>query len=311
MFSSRHSALNSFPIDTVAQALAWARHALVGTSDSAGLDAQVLLAHVLGTDRAALLAHPERILTPEQAAAYRALVERGAAGVPLPYLTGHQAFYDLDLIVTLEVLIPRPETEHLIEAALAWAHKQSPLSTSAAPWGGDLGVGLRIVDVGTGSGAIAVTLAKHLPGARVCAIDLSAAALEVARQNAARYDLEQRIEWKVGDLLTPLVEEGRQVDLIAANLPYIVHKDLASLAVARHEPQLALDGGSDGLDLIRRLLVQAPRVLAEDGLLLLEIGAGQGEQVCDLARAALPGAQARILFDYAGLDRVVSIERGN
>jgi release factor glutamine methyltransferase len=271
------------------------------------LDAQVLLAHVLGTDRAALLAHPERILTPAQAAAYRALVERGAAGVPLPYLTGHQAFYDLDLIVTSEVLIPRPETEHLIETALAWAHKRS-LTPQSSP---HRGVGLRIVDVGTGSGAIAVTLAKHLPGARVCAIDLSAAALEVARQNAARYDLEQRIEWKVGDLLTPLVEEGQQVDLIAANLPYIVHKDLASLAVARHEPQLALDGGPDGLDLIRRLLVQAPRVLAEEGLLLLEIGAGQGEQVCDLARAALPGAQARILFDYAGLDRVVSIERGN
>jgi release factor glutamine methyltransferase len=271
------------------------------------LDAQVLLAHVLGTDRAALLAHPERILTPAQAAAYRALVERGAAGVPLPYLTGHQAFYDLDLIVTSEVLIPRPETEHLIETALAWAHKRS-LTPQSSP---HRGVGLRIVDVGTGSGAIAVTLAKHLPGARVCAIDLSAAALEVARQNAARYDLEQRIEWKVGDLLTPLVEEGQQVDLIAANLPYIVHKDLASLAVARHEPHLALDGGPDGLDLIRRLLVQAPRVLAEEGLLLLEIGAGQGEQVCDLARAALPGAQARILFDYAGLDRVVSIERGN
>jgi len=301
-------------LTTVGSALAGARNALAGASESAGLDAQVLLAHVLDSDRAALLAHPERTLTPEQGAAFRALVERGAAGVPLPYLIGHQAFYDLDLIVTPDVLIPRPETEHLIEAALEWAQKREKTTHH----GGHREhreeqrepQTLSIVDVGTGSGAIAVTLAKHLPGARVTAIDLSAAALRVARQNAVRYDLEDRIEWVLGDLLAPGIEAGRQFDLIAANLPYIVHKDLEVLAVARHEPRLALDGGPDGLDLIRRLLVQVPRGLAEGGLLLLEIGAGQGERVCALARAALPGASAQILFDYAGLDRVVSIERG-
>lgn len=169
---------------------------------------------------------------------------------------------------------------------------------------------LSIVDVGTGSGAIAVTLAKHLPGARVWAVDLSPAALEVARQNALRYDLLKRIEFVPGDLLTPLIERGLRADLIAANLPYISHEELASLAVARHEPLLALDGGTDGLDLIRWLLDQTPRVLADDGLLLMEIGAGQGQRVRDLAQAALPGAQVQIIADYAGLDRVVSVERG-
>ncbi len=306
--------MNDLPLTTVGSALAGARNALAGASESAGLDAQVLLAHVLDSDRAALLAHPERTLTPEQGAAFRALVERGAAGVPLPYLIGHQAFYDLDLIVTPDVLIPRPETEHLIEAALEWAQKREKTTHHGGHREHREEQGepqtLSIVDVGTGSGAIAVTLAKHLPGARVTAIDLSAAALRVARQNAVRYDLEDRIEWVLGDLLAPGIEAGRQFDLIAANLPYIVHKDLEVLAVARHEPRLALDGGPDGLDLIRRLLVQVPRGLAEGGLLLLEIGAGQGERVCALARAALPGASARILFDYAGLDRVVSIERG-
>jgi len=255
----------------------------------------LLLVHVLGVDRAALIAHPERPLTPEQSATYRDLIERRASGVPLPYLTGRRAFYDLDLIVTPEVLIPRPETEHLVEAALAWARGRR---------------GLRVVDVGTGSGAIAVVLAKHLPEAHIWALDISTAALDVARQNAARYGMLERIEFVPGDLLAPLLYKGQQADLIAANLPYIASDELDTLAVARHEPRLALDGGPDGLDLIRRLLGQAPRVLAAGGLLLLEIGAGQGERVRALAEMAFPRAQVQIMPDYAGHDRVVSVERG-
>jgi release factor glutamine methyltransferase len=281
---------------TIEEALAWARAALAEASESEPLDAALLLMHVLGVDRAALIAHPERPLTPEQSAAYRNLIERRAAGVPLPYLTGGRAFYDLELIITPDVLIPRPETEHLVEAALAWARGRR---------------GLRVVDVGTGSGAIAVALARHLRDAHVWALDISAAALDVARQNAARYGMLERIEFVPGDLLTPLIYKGQQADLIAANLPYITSDELDALAVARYEPRLALDGGPDGLDLIRRLLGQAPRVLAAGGLLLLEIGAGQGEQVRALAETAFPGAQVHITPDYAGHDRVVSVEGGS
>jgi release factor glutamine methyltransferase len=280
----------------VAEALAWALATLAGGSDSEPLDASLLLMHALGVDRAALIAHPERPLTPEQSATYRDLVQRRAAGVPLPYLTGTRAFYDLELIVTPDVLIPRPETEHLVEAALAWAHGRR---------------GLRVVDIGTGSGAIAVALARHLPEAHVWALDISAAALDVARQNAARYGMLERIEFVSGDLLVPLLSRGQQADLIAANLPYINSDELDTLAVARHEPRLALDGGPDGLDLIRRLLDQAPGVLAAGGLLLLEIGAEQGKRVRALAKAVFPGAQVQITPDYAGHERVVSVKWGS
>jgi len=279
----------------VDQALAWARTVLAGADNSEPLDASSLLIAVLDVDRAALIAHPERPLTPDQSDAYRALVERRAAGIPVPYLTGKRAFYDLNLVVTPDVLIPRPETEHLVDAALAWARGRSDL---------------RIVDVGTGSGAIAVVLAKHVPDARVWAVDVSSSALAVARQNAARYDLVERIQFAQGDLLAPLIEQDQRADLITANLPYIAGKELASVLVAQYEPHLALDGGADGLDLIRRLLEQAPRVLAADGLLLLEIGAGQGERVSALAESVFPGARVRISADYAGHGRVVSVERG-
>ncbi len=281
-------------LERIDQALVWARAALARASDSGTLDAAVLLAHVLGTDRTALIAHPERPLSTEQAETYRTLVMRGAAGEPLPYLTGTRAFYGRDLIVTPAVLIPRPETEHLVESALAWVQGRA---------------GLRIADIGTGSGAIAVTLAAHLPDAQVWAADVSPEALAVARQNAARYNLLDRIVFAPGDLLEPLRESG-PFDLIAANLPYIPCAELDTLAVARHEPRLALDGGADGLDLIRRLLAEVPGVLAAHGLLLLEIGAGQGAQVAGLTRETFPGAQVRVIPDYAGHERVVRIERG-
>jgi release factor glutamine methyltransferase len=281
---------------TVEQALAWARAALAGAFDMEPLDAAILLAHALDADRAALIAHPERTLTPEQMARFRDLVGRRAAGTPVAYLIGTRAFYDLDFIVTPDALIPRPETELLIDAALDWARGRAADT-------------LRIADVGTGSGAIAVTLAAHLPAARVWAIDLSAAALAVARQNAARQGVSDRILFIEGDLLEPLIAQGAQADLIAANLPYIAHDELATLDVGQREPRLALNGGADGLDLIRRLLAQAPRVLAGQGLLLMEIGAGQGARVRALADAAFPGADVRIARDYAGHDRVVRVEK--
>jgi len=285
-------------LSTVGHALTWALSVLMGSADAEPIDAALLLMHVLGADRAALIAHPERELTGEQVEAYRALIEQRAAGKPVPYLTGRRAFYNLDFVVTPAVLIPRPETEHLIEATLEWAQQWAEGRR-----------GLCIVDVGTGSGAIAVTLAANLPDARVWAVDVSAAALDVARLNAERYGVIERITFVQGDLLQPLIVAGAQADAIAANLPYIARDELGTLAVARYEPRLALDGGADGLDLIRRLLEQAPRVLAHPGLLLMEIGAGQGARVCALAEATFPGARVRLLHDYAGHDRVVVVER--
>ncbi len=281
-------------LERVDQALAWARARLAEAGEAEPLDAAILLAHVLGVGRIALIAHPEQTLLPDQAAVYGALIRRRAAGVPIAYLLGRRAFFDRDLAVTPDVLIPRPETEHLVEVALAWARGKP---------------GLHIVDVGTGSGAIAVTLAAHLPDAQVWAVDVSAEAVAVARQNADAYGLAERITFLHGDLLAPVQASGVHADVIAANLPYIPSGDLAALAVTQHEPRLALDGGADGLDVIRRLLAQAPDVLAPAGLLLLEIGAGQGQAVMTLAEAVFPGAVMRLHLDYAGHDRVVSLER--
>jgi release factor glutamine methyltransferase len=210
----------------------------------------------------------------------------------VPYLTGARGFYHLNFYVTPDVLIPRPETEHLIEAALVWGRDRA---------------GLRIADVGTGSGAIAITLARHLPGSRVWAVDVSAAALDVARNNASRHGVADRIAFVLGDLLEPAITAGQRFDLIAANLPYIPSAELDTLEVVKHEPRLALDGGADGLDVIRRLLDQASRVLADEGLILLECAAGQGERVAALSRAAFPDAAVDVIPDLAGHDRVVRI----
>jgi release factor glutamine methyltransferase len=282
-------------LHTVAAALTWARQALAQTHVAEPLDGPVLLAHVLGCDRAALLAHPERLLTPEQETTFRALIARRAEGVPVAYLTGRRAFFDLELLVTPDVLIPRPETEHLVELALAWARAR--------------GGRLRLIDVGTGSGAIALALARHLPGAQVWAVDRSFAALQIARANAVRHGLGERVHFLQADLLTACGGATPPFDLIVANLPYIPAPLLADLPVARHEPLLALDGGPDGLTLIRRLMAQAPRVLAAHGLLLMEIEATQGEQVTALAAQVFPGATIQVHQDYAGLPRVLSVER--
>jgi len=284
-------------IEDIRGALMWARKKLVDAASAEPLDAYILLGHVLDAGRAQLLAHPEQALTPEQAIRFQDVITRRAAGTPIAYLIGTHPFYNLpeDLIVTPDVLIPRPETEHLIEAALAWAadHRVT-----------------RVADIGTGSGAIAVTLARALPGAHVWAVDISVAALAVARRNAVRYDVQGRMTLVEGDLLAPLLEQGTTCAMVVANLPYIASEEVDTLAVTEHEPRLALDGGADGLDLIRRLLADVPRVLATPGLLLLEIGTGQGEQVAALTEQALPGAQVDIVYDLAGHDRIIRAQRG-
>jgi len=276
-------------IRTIAQALGWAARALAASSPTARLDAEVLLAHTQGWSRARLLAEGAAPLEPELGRAFAALVARRAELEPVAYLVGAREFYGLALEVTPDVLVPRPETELLVEAALERARGRGAL---------------RIADIGTGSGAIAVALAHCLPQALVDAVDLSPAALAVAGRNAARHGLAARVRLLQGDLLAPL---GQPVDLLVSNPPYTVLAEIDE-GVRRHEPRLALDGGPDGLAIYRRLLAAAPPLVYPGGAVLLEIGATQGPAVAALARRLFPAAQIRVEQDLAGLDRVVTID---
>lgn len=267
--------------------------------------------------RAWLLAHPEAPLTVDEVAAYRRLVARRARREPLPYITGHREFYGLDFYVDRRVLIPRPETELLVEHALRIAHSRAGLcrnlereggrgDTSLAPRRTAVLSPCRIADVGAGSGAIAVTLAVHLPGAVIYATETCPEALEVAAHNARRHGVAERVHLLVGDLLAPLPEP---VDIIVANLPYVAAHEWATLPpeVRLYEPRSALDGGPDGLAVIARLLAQAPAYLRPRGAVILEIGSTQGEAVTALARQHFPTASIAVHQDLAGRDRVVLI----
>jgi len=284
---------------SVRQAVLWGVRVLGQHGcDSPRLDAELLLAHAMGLTRARLLAQFDRELSPAELARYRQLIERRRAHEPVAYIVGHQEFYGLDFYVDRRVLIPRPETELLVERAIKLAGEV-----------GDRGYGLyplTLADVGTGSGAIAVSLAVHLPQATIYALDSSAEALEVAARNVRRHGIEGRVHLLRGDLLSPLPEP---VDLIVANLPYVSEAELAELPpqIRRYEPLSALDGGPDGLRHIRRLLAQAGGYLRPQGAILLEIGATQGAEVIELARRYFPMASIEVVKDYAGLDRVVIV----
>jgi release factor glutamine methyltransferase len=282
----------SSPAVRVKDALRWAGEQLLGTTEAA-LAAKILLAHVLRCTLSDLFIRPERTLTTSEQETYRALIARRASHEPVAYLVGHRAFLDLDLAVDVRVLIPRPETELLVEQAIAVARRWSKP---------------RIVDVGTGSGAIAVGLAVHVPCARVFAIDSAAGAIQVARQNAGRYGVSGRITFLEGDLLLPLPVT---VDLIVANLPYVSEAEYAMLSpdIRLYEPRAALVAGADGLSAIRDLLDTAGAHLADDGVILIEIGAGQGSAILELASRALPGARIEVIKDYARHDRIVRIDR--
>lgn len=261
-------------------------------SSSASLDAQLLIAEVLDVNRSHIIAHPEKVLTPTQAESIEALIARRETGEPIAYILGRRGFYDREFIVTPDVLIPRPETEHLIESALDFAQTHQGLLTA--------------VDVGTGSGAIACTFKGNCPSATVYATDISELALEVAQKNASMQAVD--VIFKQGDLLQPMIDDAIKLDLIMANLPYIETDEMQVLAVSQHEPHLALDGGADGLDLVRRLLTQVPQVATSDALILLEIGANQGEITAQLAQDILAPTVVSIIKDYAGHDRIVRIQ---
>jgi release factor glutamine methyltransferase len=273
-----------------------ARHLADANVDAPGLAAEALLAHSLDLSRAHILARLEQPLSVNQLARYQSLIDRCTSGEPMAYVIGHREFYGLDFLVDPRVLIPRPETELLVELTIATARAR------AQPGGSDY----RIADIGTGSGAIAVALAVHLPEAQLIATDLSPAAIEVARENARRHQVADRIEFKVGDLLTPIEDA---VDVIVANLPYIRSREWSHLAqsIRGYEPACAFNGGADGLELVHRLLTAAPAAIRRGGSILLEIGAAHGEAALELARDVFAAADLSIQTDYAGLDRALMI----
>ena len=277
---------------TIAAALALGRAAHLD-SQTTSLAAQVLLAHQLGVTRAWLLAHPETALAASAAREFAEQIARLAAGEPLAYLTGEQEFYALPFTVSPQVLIPRPETELLVDEARAiLALRMLPER-------------LRVADVGTGSGCIAVALAVNIPRLSLVATEMATGALRVAQVNARRHGVTERIRFIRTDLIAAL---ARGLDLVCANLPYIPTRALADLAVARHEPSQALDGGPDGLDLIRRLLAQARVRMNPGGVLLLEIEEGHGRAALGLARRAFPRAVHSIHRDFSGRDRILRID---
>jgi release factor glutamine methyltransferase len=246
--------------------------------------------HVTHSSRARLLTHPERPLLPAEVERYKELIDNRALGYPLPYLIGKTEFYGLEMMVTPDVMIPRPDTEVLVDLAL----ERRPST---------------VIDVGTGSGCIAVALAVHLPEAAILGIDISPAALAVARWNVEKHGLDERIKLIVGDLLD---RRPAPVDLIISNPPYVSADERASLppSILYHEPQLALNGGADGLEVIRRLLYQSQGLLKPGGMLLIEIGASQGAAVREIAETCFPETETsiRVHPDLAERDRVLEVQ---
>jgi release factor glutamine methyltransferase len=280
--------------NAVIQLLKHATEALtVADCDTPRLDAEILLAHAMGQDRSWLYAHPEGTLSPSQLSTYQALISRRAEREPVAYLTGHKEFFGLDFIVTPDVLIPRPETERLVELALQWTQTRS--------WPGV------IADVGTGCGTISVALAVHLPQAQIIATDTSPAALAVAQRNTIRHNVADRICCVQSNLLAAF---GGPLHLIVANPPYLSQTELATAPpeVADWEPRVALDGGPDGLATVGHLLAMASSRLHLAGALFVEIGAGQGADALELAHRYFPEATIEIVEDYAKRNRVLAVQ---
>ncbi|MGE0681875.1 MAG: peptide chain release factor N(5)-glutamine methyltransferase [Candidatus Binatia bacterium] len=270
--------------------------------DTPRLDAEVLLAHTLMTDRAYLFARLSSLLTHARQEDFQHRLERRARREPLAYITGTREFWSLDFRVTPEVLIPRPETEILVETALRLV-TQSAVNNPQSP--------LCVLDVGTGSGCIAITLAKELPLAELWASDVSQTALAVALENAQRHGVDQRIRFLQSDLFSTINRNSQSFDLIISNPPYISHTDLAVLQpeVRDWEPQGALDGGRDGLEFYRRLVKESPTYLRSGGYLVMELGAGQYPAVMRLLQAQGNFQESFSVQDYAGLERVVVAHR--
>lgn len=277
---------------TVRRIIEWTtQHLKKHGSETPRLDAEVLLAHVRKSPRIQLYVQFDTPLSDTERATMRDLVQRRVKSEPVAYLVGHREFFSLDFRVTHDVLIPRPETETLVvEAIDAGKGREQP----------------RILDVGTGSGCIAVCCAVRLPQARVTAIDISPAALAVARENATRHKVADRIEFLEGNLLAPLPAEAR-FDVIVSNPPYVAEGEMNSLPadIRLHEPQLALRSGSDGLNALRQLIAEAPRFLKAGGLLAVEFSPEQAPAVTQLFEQTGMFSDLKLIKDAAGKPRVL------
>lgn len=268
------------------------------------LDAEVLLAHVLGARREHLYAHPERRLDAGEYAAYQAALERRLTRLPVAYITGRKEFMSLEFLVDENVLIPRPETETLVEAVIERLRGHE----AEARDGGGGRAPVIVADIGTGSGAIAVSVAWFVRHASLIAVDISPGALRVARENARRHGVEDRIEFLEGDLLSPLAGRGLEggIHAVVSNPPYLSRRMMASLPpeVAK-EPRAALAGGDAGLDFAQAILDGARAYLAADGFVALEVGHDQAETVRRLAVDEFGYGGVDVIRDYAGVERVV------
>ena len=274
----------------VTEAFRQARRALPDSNDTSASDARRLVAEAAGRPVTWVLAHPEAPMADDQLAWLSRATERCARGEPLAYILGWWEFYGRRFRVSPDVLIPRPETESLVDQAIGFlrAHPQA----------------LEVVDVGTGSGCLAVTLAAEAPRVNVLAVDVSAPALRIARANARTHRVERRLRWVQSDLLTAF--RGAW-DLLVANLPYIPSGRLGRLEVSRHEPRLALEGGQDGMELLRRLVGAIPDLVRPGGFAALEIDEGQGGALRSLVETRIPSAEVTVEQDLAGHERILTI----
>jgi len=279
--------------------------------EDAPLEAELLLMHLLGIDRAKLYGRLDEELSPDDEQALDQLINRRLSHEPTAYITGHREFFGHDFHVAPGVLIPRAESELLVEKAffeLVGMLEEDETVEKILPTEGELEtpVKLRIAEIGTGSGAIAISLALLLPKAKIYATDVSARALEIARINLEKHGVQDRVHLLQGDLLDPLPEP---VDIIIANLPYVKDEELNGLSaeIRMYEPMVALVGGRDGLDKVRQLLVNAPEKLRPGGSVLLEIGPGQGPVVTAWAKDLFPGAKVELAHDLSGRERVLNV----
>ena len=286
--------LNDSPLPTNNLLGEWLKEAsrqMQPVSDSATLEAQMIASHVLKKSRSWIIAHPEYIIPDELLSEMNEITNRLADGYPFAYITGNRDFYGRPFFVRPGLLVPRPETELLVETAIQWLRSNPDRRTA--------------VDIGCGTGCIAVTLAAEIPDLRIDAVDIDPLAVEVTELNARQYETTANVHVREGNLLSG---SSMKYDLVCSNLPYIPTSTVNELPAARHEPRLALDGGPDGLDLINALLEQTQCRLNPGGLILLEIEATQGETARQAACQFFPLAHITLTKDLAGLPRLVSIQ---
>lgn len=276
----------------VYEALKWASSFLreKGRDENAG---ELLLCHVMRTNRTGLLMNMREELTTEQENIFSEVVAEHGEGVPVQYITGVESFYGRSFFVNEEVLIPRPETEELVLGVLERIGRKF----GSAP--------LEVADIGTGSGAISITLALEHPGLQVSTVDIAEESIEVAKRNAEH--LGANVTFYHGDLLQPFIWEGKKLDVVVSNPPYIPYEDWQELStvVKDHEPVRALVGGDDGLDFYRRFMTELPLVLREQAIVAFEVGVGQGEAVQKMLQQTFKSAKVEVVFDINGKDRMV------